>query len=176
PSYCNICEALIMASDGAFCDSCGVCSDSPDCIFSADKTIPCKPITTQAATHKHQWVKGNLPFNAQCEVCEEECGTEPELIDLRCCWCQRCAHDECVKNLAVATKTLNHLAPVGEIACEDKEKEKIETVCDLGKRSDCIVPPNCIILKSSSLRKQLVIKQVMRPKLSTWSPVIVVGE
>ena len=58
PSYCNICETLIMASDGAFCDSCGVCSDSPDCIFTADKTIPCKPITTQAITHKHQWVKG----------------------------------------------------------------------------------------------------------------------
>ncbi|XP_064097949.1 diacylglycerol kinase epsilon-like [Macrobrachium nipponense] len=149
PSYCNICETLIMASDGAFCDSCGVCSDSPDCIFTADKTIPCKPITTTVTTHKHQWVKGNLPFNAQCEVCEKECGTEPELIDLRCCWCQRCAHDDCMKNLSV--------------------------VCDLGKRSDCIVPPNCITLKSSRMRKQLLIKEVIRPRISNWSPIIVVG-
>lgn len=47
-----------MASDGAFCDSCGVCADSPQCIKKANKKLPCKVITTNATSHKHHWVKG----------------------------------------------------------------------------------------------------------------------
>ncbi|XP_027227512.1 diacylglycerol kinase epsilon isoform X1 [Penaeus vannamei] len=149
PSYCNICETLIMASDGAFCDSCGVCADSPQCIKKANKKLPCKVITTNATSHKHHWVKGNLPFNAQCDVCEEECGVEPELSDYWCCWCHRSAHENCLKHLA--------------------------EVCDLGKLSTCIVPPNCIRLQSLRMRKHLLIKEVLHPRISNWSPVIVIG-
>lgn len=149
PCFCNMCETLIMASDGAFCDSCGVCADSPECIAAANKTLPCKVITTRAITHKHHWVRGNLPLNAQCEVCENDCGTEPKLSDWWCCWCHRSAHDDCIINIA--------------------------EVCDFGKLSDCIVPPNCIRLKLSRMRKDLLIKEVLRPKIENWSPVIVIG-
>ncbi|CAL4215200.1 unnamed protein product, partial [Meganyctiphanes norvegica] len=100
PSYCNICETLIITSDGAFCDSCGVCGDSSDCINQADKDIPCKVITSTETTHKHHWVKGNLPLNAHCEVCEEECGIGSGLVDFYCCWCARCVHAACIMHVA----------------------------------------------------------------------------
>ncbi|KAG7158641.1 diacylglycerol kinase epsilon-like isoform X2 [Homarus americanus] len=149
PSFCNICEKLIMVCDGVFCDSCGVCANSPECIEAADKTLPCKVITTKARTHKHHWIRGNLPLNAVCEMCKRECGTDPMLCDWWCCWCHRSSHDACVKN--------------------------ITEVCDLGKLREYIVPPNCIRLKLSRMRKNLLFKEVLKPESTNWSPVIVIG-
>nr|XP_045595029.1 diacylglycerol kinase epsilon-like isoform X1 [Procambarus clarkii] len=149
PCYCNICEKLIMVSDGAFCDSCGVCANSPECIVAADKTLPCKLIATKALVHKHHWIRGNLPLNAHCMVCERDCGTEPKLNDWWCCWCHLSAHDACVQSMA--------------------------EVCDLGELKACIVPPNCIRLKLSRMRKTLLFKEVSRPEVPNWSPVIVIG-
>ncbi|XP_069944462.1 diacylglycerol kinase epsilon isoform X1 [Cherax quadricarinatus] len=149
PCFCNICQKLIMVSDGAFCDSCGVCANSPECIVAADKTLPCKLITTKSLTHKHHWIQGNLPLNASCEVCERDCGTEPKLNDWWCCWCHRSAHDICVSSM--------------------------EEVCDLGELKECIVPPNCVRLKLSRMRKRLLFKEVLQPEIQNWSPVIVIG-
>ena len=50
---------------------------------------------------------GNLPLNAQCEVCEEECGAQLGLSDKQCCWCQRCTHTGCLPNLAEVCFTLS---------------------------------------------------------------------
>lgn len=38
------------------------------------------------------------------------------------------------------------------------------------------MPPNCIRLKYSRIKQHLYIKEVLKPKISGWSPVIVVGE
>lgn len=149
PSYCNICETLIITSDGAFCDSCGVCGDSSDCISQADKSIPCKVITSTDITHKHHWVKGNLPLNAHCEVCEEECGIGSGLVDFYCCWCARSVHAACIMHVA--------------------------EVCDFGRHSSGTVPPNCIVIKVSRVRKHLLIKEVKVPNIKSWSPIIVIG-
>ncbi|XP_076033309.1 diacylglycerol kinase epsilon [Oratosquilla oratoria] len=147
--YCNICETLINACDGTQCDACGICAHTVDCFVEANKQLRCKVISSNVSTHKHHWIKGNLPSHAQCEVCEEECGLGPGLVDLQCCWCQRTVHDSCLLHFS--------------------------EVCDMGCVNDCIVPPNCIRLQSTRLRKQLLVKQVLDPKLSNWSPVIVIG-
>ena len=62
PRYCSICETLIMADDGAYCSSCGVCADQPDCISAANNSIICKKIETQDNSMKHHWIKGMFPF------------------------------------------------------------------------------------------------------------------
>lgn len=49
-------------------------------------------------------------------------------------------------------------------------------ICDFGKVRDCIVPPNCIRLKYSRMKQHLYIKEVLKPNISCWSPVIVVGK
>ena len=47
-----------MASDGAFCDACGVCADQPHCIAEANSLLPCKSITQPSGPMRHHWVKG----------------------------------------------------------------------------------------------------------------------
>lgn len=49
-------------------------------------------------------------------------------------------------------------------------------MCDFGKLRECIVPPNCIRLKYSRMKQHLYIKEVLKPNISGWSPVIVVGK
>ncbi|KAK3867884.1 hypothetical protein Pcinc_026681 [Petrolisthes cinctipes] len=147
--FCNICETLAIGTEGMVCDSCGVCAESQQCISAADRTLQCKVITTKTATHKHHWVRGNLPENAQCEVCEEDCGVESGLSDWRCCWCQHCVHQNCILNVA--------------------------EVCDFGRFRNYIVPPNCIRLKFSRIRRTLLVKEVLEPNVNSWSPIIIVG-
>ncbi|MCL4137058.1 UNVERIFIED_CONTAM: hypothetical protein GTU68_049029, partial [Idotea baltica] len=149
PSYCNICETLIMTSDGAFCGACGVCADQPDCITASNSDFHCKEITTTGSNLRHHWIEGNLPLGAVCDVCEEECGTELGLSDLRCCWCQGCCHTNCVK--------------------------KLSEICDLGQVKKFVVPPNNIKVNTGRIRKHLVIKEVISPSISNWCPVIVIG-
>ncbi|MPC40765.1 Diacylglycerol kinase epsilon [Portunus trituberculatus] len=48
-------------------------------------------------------------------------------------------------------------------------------VCDFGKLRQYIVPPNCIRLKYSRMKQHLYIKEVLKPNISGWSPVIVMG-
>lgn len=44
-------------------------------------------------------ITGNLPIVAMCDVCDEECSFEPELLDWWCCWCQRCSHETCKSSI-----------------------------------------------------------------------------
>lgn len=83
---------------GAFCDCCGVCAD-PECLKKVSKLYKCKVITSNNEAQLHHWVKGNLPLDAVCNVCKEDCATEYGLIDFQCCWCQRCVHEECLTRL-----------------------------------------------------------------------------
>lgn len=44
-------------------------------------------------------VLGNLPFEAVCDVCNQECSSEHGLLDFQCCWCQRNVHADCLSQL-----------------------------------------------------------------------------
>lgn len=36
----------------------------------------------------HQWLEGNLPVSAKCNVCDKTCGSVLRLQDWRCLWCK----------------------------------------------------------------------------------------
>ncbi|XP_076390877.1 diacylglycerol kinase epsilon isoform X3 [Megachile rotundata] len=149
--YCSICESLLLNINGLICDSCGVCAD-PTCVKIADKQLKCKIITLNTNNPmKHHWIKGNLPLNAICHVCNEECDLEPGLIDWWCCWCQRCVHDTCKANLS--------------------------EICDFGKFKLMVIPPSSldVINLRSTVRRKLHIRAVKPPNWSHWKPLIVVA-
>ncbi|XP_037094231.1 diacylglycerol kinase epsilon-like [Pollicipes pollicipes] len=152
PSYCNICESLLMTSQGAFCDACGVCACHP-CVRSANKQLTCKAVTSRETSHKHHWVQGNLPFDSACEVCEAGVGDSPALVGLRCCWCQRTVHDECRRNMS--------------------------EVCDLGEFAEFVVPPHCVKVRATrTVPRRLAISQVAEPGAAAnrdWTPLVVIG-
>ncbi|CAH2069081.1 unnamed protein product, partial [Iphiclides podalirius] len=43
----------------------------------------------------HQWLEGNLPVAAKCDICEKTCGSVLRLQDFRCVWCRKCVHANC---------------------------------------------------------------------------------
>ncbi|XP_046428712.1 diacylglycerol kinase epsilon isoform X1 [Neodiprion fabricii] len=149
--FCSICESLLINVDGLYCDSCGVCADR-GCFKLADKQLKCKDITLVSdQPMKHHWVKGNLPVTAMCDVCDEECETEPGLLDWWCCWCQRCVHDLCKSNLP--------------------------EVCDFGKFKLMIVPPGSleVVNTRSKMRRRLQLRKIIPPLWPNWNPIIIVA-
>ncbi len=139
----------------------------------ADRRLKCKPVSIDSISMKHHWVKGkesalfivglyfivvnwpsgNLPPESVCHVCEEECGTDKDLSDFRCCWCQWCVHEKCLPNLA--------------------------DLCNLGNYRNFIIPPNCITLRRSPrgrLRSQCLVASIQEPQWGPqWKPLIVIG-
>lgn len=105
--YCSICETMLTSS-GFFCECCGACSDTM-CIQMADKALKCKNKYAEDASYvsgqnepivasqPHLWVKGNLPLNCVCTVCDRDIDYhgKPGLYGYRCCWCQRATHTNC---------------------------------------------------------------------------------
>lgn len=149
--YCTICEALLLNMNGFICDSCGVCADH-SCIKIADKTMKCKAITFSSdEPMKHHWIKGNLPLVAICQICSEECDTEPGLKDWWCCWCQRCVHDVC--------------------------KSSLNEICDFGKFKLMIIPPVSleVINKRSTMKSRMRLRSIIPPLWEKWNPLIVVA-
>ncbi|XP_072744672.1 diacylglycerol kinase epsilon-like isoform X1 [Anoplolepis gracilipes] len=150
-NYCSICEALLW-NLGFFCDSCGVCADR-GCLKLANKQLKCKAITSNNdQPMKHHWVKGNLPTDAMCYICKEECEeSEPDLWDWWCCWCQRCVHEDC--------------------------KPALSEICDFGKFKLMIIPPGSleVINRRSTMKRRLHIRSIIPPNWLDWNPIIVVG-
>ncbi|XP_017893170.1 diacylglycerol kinase epsilon isoform X2 [Ceratina calcarata] len=149
--YCSICESLLLNVSGLLCDSCGVSAD-PSCVKVADKQLKCKVITLNTnESMKHHWIKGNLPLNNICEICNEECGVELGLTDWWCCWCQRCVHEDCKPNLC--------------------------NICDFGRFKLMIIPPNSleVINLRSTMRRRLHLRSVIPPNWPKWNPLIVVA-
>ncbi|XP_014213922.1 diacylglycerol kinase epsilon [Copidosoma floridanum] len=148
--FCNVCETLLLAVNGLYCDSCGVCADH-ECMKKADKMFNCKKMfTSSKEPMKHHWIRGNLPLIAMCEVCDEECSLEPGLFDWWCCWCQKCAHETC--------------------------KAYINEICDFGAFKQMVIPPTSLEVasKRSSIRRRLQLKSITPPLWLNWSPLIVV--
>lgn len=42
----------------------------------------------QLISMPHQWLEGNLPVSAKCNVCDKTCGSVLKLQDWRCLWCK----------------------------------------------------------------------------------------
>uniref|UniRef100_A0A914V8P2 Phorbol-ester/DAG-type domain-containing protein n=1 Tax=Plectus sambesii TaxID=2011161 RepID=A0A914V8P2_9BILA len=148
--YCNKCEMGTIR--GAECDFCGIKVDN-GCLKSANSSIPCKHLSNPSIDEnlKHHWVHGNLPHHSVCSVCDELCGDGPGLRDFKCVWCQKCAHERCMKS--------------------------VPAVCDLGQFKEMIMPPNCVLIKSIGWkgRRQLVVERVFAPSTPDWSPLIVMA-
>lgn len=131
PTYCNSC--MQMCFSGSCCVSCGVCVCTENsCEKMASSTQSCKPLAMppSASGHTHHfWVKGNLPLSSLCFKCLAPCGNLPKLVDFRCVWCQRTAHEDCVEELGLE---------VGP--------------CTLGPHQASIVPPSCVSLSLDGWR------------------------
>jgi len=151
PSHCSVCEKILLAG-GMLCDSCGICVDSV-CMKKANKKINCKPVSLESTSMKHHWVKGNLPPESICHVCETYCGAEKHLCDFKCSWCQWTVHEKCLPNMA--------------------------DLCTLGTFRNFIIPPNCIKLQVNQrvrLQSQCNVLSIQDPQFgSQWKPLIVIG-
>uniref|UniRef100_A0A3Q1ERI3 Diacylglycerol kinase n=1 Tax=Acanthochromis polyacanthus TaxID=80966 RepID=A0A3Q1ERI3_9TELE len=109
PTYCNVCrEALSGVTSHGL--SCEVCKFKAHKRCAVRATNNCK-WTTLASIGKdiiededgvsmpHQWLEGNLPVSAKCNVCDKTCGSVLRLQDWRCLWCKamvRLTHSDAV--------------------------------------------------------------------------------
>lgn len=103
---------------------------------------------------KHRWIKGNLPLGVECCLCKTDVDSysEPGLFGLRCCWCQRTTHTNCLN-----------------------AKLKDES-CDLGEFKNFIIPPNSLLVKSIENKSKLQLTGVATPDLEEWNPLIIIGK
>lgn len=127
PTYCNSCTQMCFS--GSYCVSCGLCTCAENCcIKMASSTQSCKPMTAPSndGQTSHFWVKGNLPLSSLCFKCLAPCGNLPRLVDFRCVWCQRTAHEDCM--------------------------EDVERPCNLGPHNTSIIPPNSVTLSLEGWR------------------------
>lgn len=130
PTYCNSCTQMCFS--GSYCVSCGLCTCTDNCCVKiASSTQRCKPMAMPSLSgHTHHfWVKGNLPLSSLCFKCLTPCGNLPKLVDFRCVWCQRTAHEDCI---------------------EDMESEV--GPCTLGPHHASIIPPSAVTLSLEGWR------------------------
>ena len=149
PTYCNACGVSLVR--GVFCDTCWICVHD-ECEDEGNKQFVCKlQSVSDQTTPRHQWVKGNLPFCSKCRICNYPCGVEPRLCDYRCLWCQATVHE-------------------GECYAKDVG------ICDFGDNKEIILPPYCVSLKLVGWRgrRRYVIKEVRKPAIKNWRPLLVV--
>ncbi len=133
PTYCNSCTQMCFS--GSYCVSCGLCICTENCCARmASSTQNCKPMATPFSGHTHHhWVKGNLPLSSVCYKCLSPCGCLPKLVDIRCVWCQRTAHEDCIVDTEPGT---------GQGGGP----------CNLGPHHVSIIPPSCVSLSLEGWR------------------------
>lgn len=150
---------MLSPSNGKFCVCCNVCAD-PSCIKRADQLLKCKEKASNSDRTTHLWVKGNLPQNCICFVCNEDVDyhAEPGLYGYRCCWCQRTAH--------------NH--------CFPKEPLFYDEHCDFGEYKNMILPPTQLMvtkLRGTTRKLRSFMGSVQPPPdLDNWKPLFVIGK
>ena len=154
PTYCNTC--LEFCVRGNCCEVCGVCTCAEAlCLTQACKEQMCKPMAVAACDKlPHDWVKGNLPLASQCFRCFGPCGNTPCLADLRCLWCHKTAHEDCVEGASVE-----------------------DIPCSLGPHKSLIIPPNCVGLRHDmwSGKKRVVVRELSPPTADKWQPLVVMA-
>uniref|UniRef100_A0A7N8X4T0 Diacylglycerol kinase n=1 Tax=Mastacembelus armatus TaxID=205130 RepID=A0A7N8X4T0_9TELE len=128
PTYCNVCrEALSGVTSHGL--SCEVCKFKAHKRCAVRATNNCK-WTTLASIGKdiiededgvsmpHQWLEGNLPVSAKCNVCDKTCGSVLRLQDWRCLWCKAMVHSGC--------------------------KDQLSSKCPLGQCKVSVIPPTAL--------------------------------
>ncbi|OCT67227.1 diacylglycerol kinase eta isoform X3 [Xenopus laevis] len=125
PTFCNVCrEALSGVTSHGL--SCEVCKFKAHKRCAVRATNNCKWTTLASVGNDiiededgvsmpHQWLEGNLPVSAKCEVCDKTCGSVRRLQDWRCLWCKAIVHTSC--------------------------KEQLGKICPLGPCRVSIIPP-----------------------------------
>ncbi|KAF1393470.1 hypothetical protein PFLUV_G00016260 [Perca fluviatilis] len=73
---------------------------------------------TGVVSMPHQWLEGNLPVSAKCNVCDKTCGSVLRLQDWRCLWCKAMVHSGC--------------------------KEQLSSKCPLGQCKVSVIPPTAL--------------------------------
>lgn len=183
-AYCSVCEGIIVnGSCCGACGTCAdsACLKNANYKFPCKSisTVPVPSVsrstrskvtiqgdqtsivansatnTTSNFKLRHHWIRGNLPLQSTCFICNCEIVDTGSISDFRCCWCQRIVHEgECYS--AVSEKT-----------------------CDLGPYSNLIVPPYAVTVKKMWIKgkRQLVVDNLL-PDFdpgSNWSPLIVIA-
>ncbi|XP_046342840.1 diacylglycerol kinase delta-like isoform X3 [Haliotis rufescens] len=106
PTYCNVCrEALSgVTSHGLSCEVCKFKAHKrcavrapTDCKWTSLSSIGKDIIEEEeeGISLPHQWLEGNLPVSAKCNVCDKTCGSVLRLQDWRCLWCRAMVHTTC---------------------------------------------------------------------------------
>ncbi|KAM7301569.1 putative diacylglycerol kinase [Ixodes scapularis] len=99
PTYCNVCKEALsgVTSHGLSCEVCKFKAHKRCAVKSPSN---CKWTTLASVgkdiiededgtlTMPHQWMEGNLPVSAKCNVCDRTCGSVLRLQDWRCLWCR----------------------------------------------------------------------------------------
>uniref|UniRef100_A0A671TNU2 Diacylglycerol kinase n=1 Tax=Sparus aurata TaxID=8175 RepID=A0A671TNU2_SPAAU len=128
PTYCNVCrEALSGVTSHGL--SCEVCKFKAHKRCAVRATNNCKWTTLASigrdiiededgVSMPHQWLEGNLPVSAKCNVCDKTCGSVLRLQDWRCLWCKAMVHSGC--------------------------KEQLSTKCPLGQCKVSVIPPTAL--------------------------------
>ncbi|XP_069390874.1 diacylglycerol kinase delta isoform X4 [Paralichthys olivaceus] len=128
PTYCNVCrEALSGVTSHGL--SCEVCKFKAHKRCAVRATNNCKWTTLASigrdiiededgVSMPHQWLEGNLPVSAKCNVCDKTCGSVLRLQDWRCLWCKTMVHSGC--------------------------KEQLSSKCPLGQCKVSVIPPTAL--------------------------------
>ncbi|XP_031769879.1 diacylglycerol kinase delta isoform X1 [Galleria mellonella] len=114
PTFCNVCREPLGALGTAHALACELCKFKahkrcasrapPSCKWSTLASLG--PHLVEDADGNiimpHQWLEGNLPVAAKCDVCDKTCGSVLRLQDFRCVWCRKCVHAACKPNWRAA--------------------------------------------------------------------------
>ncbi|XP_075980108.1 diacylglycerol kinase eta isoform X2 [Anticarsia gemmatalis] len=107
PTFCNVCREPLGALGTAHALACELCKFKAHKRCASRAPPSCKWSTLASlGPHlvedvegniimPHQWLEGNLPVAAKCDVCDKTCGSVLRLQDFRCVWCRRCVHAAC---------------------------------------------------------------------------------
>ncbi|XP_047507651.1 diacylglycerol kinase eta isoform X2 [Pieris napi] len=107
PTFCNVCRESLGALGTAHALACELCKFKAHKRCAARAPPSCKWTTLASlGPHlvedtegniimPHQWLEGNLPVAAKCDVCDKTCGSVLRLQDFRCIWCRKCVHANC---------------------------------------------------------------------------------
>ncbi|CAG5053743.1 unnamed protein product [Parnassius apollo] len=107
PTFCNVCREPLGALGTAHALACELCKYKAHKRCAARAPPSCKwstlaslgPHLVEDAEGNiimpHQWLEGNLPVAAKCDICDKTCGSVLRLQDFRCVWCRKCVHANC---------------------------------------------------------------------------------
>ncbi|CAH0722984.1 unnamed protein product, partial [Brenthis ino] len=107
PTFCNVCREPLGALGTAHALACELCKYKAHKRCAARAPPSCKwstlaslgPHLVEDPDGKiimpHQWLEGNLPVAAKCDICDKTCGSVLRLQDFRCIWCRKCVHASC---------------------------------------------------------------------------------